>query len=258
MRWVCAFVTPVFLAGLVAANGIPMRLINNGDGGVVPKGDKLVDLDIQIDNLNDYPDLDFYLLPVRAATRLEPDRSTSLSGNGLVKLHAISTKEYRGPGSPPIRGKPLTSEFDVLQPGGPYQNFEELPVQRRVKAWDMTTRVVVHYKVTIKDKILSMTKVGEEHFDANGAPVNPLATAKRQQPKSSTAWITTVAAVKTDGANPWLDSETALETRLWYYLGIPIAAFVLIGLRLCGVDTKLARYLFSTNHPEKIVSSEAN
>jgi hypothetical protein len=124
-----------------------------------------------------------------------------------MKVYAVPQEVYKKAG-----GKAKPEWFDGKMPGV-LKSEEGVTVQRTTRNSDPATRIVTHYQVTIKEGKLTLKHVADKRYDNKNKEV--------------------ASAAETESLLPdVLVVETSTQQRLWFYLGVPLAAACLAGFVL--------------------------
>jgi hypothetical protein len=182
---------------------------------ILPQGYKWIGHEMEIMNLKDYPGYVFYAYPrhtdfERAPAQAEPGKTASLSGNplatGHMHLYAVPKELFDQ-----AKGKPQPSWFDG-KTSSVLRSTEHVGVRRSAKRTDPTERLVTQFEVAITDGKLSYRQVGEKHVDRDNKEVTPDSTEDEGLTASA--------------------GEMTTNQKFGYYVGIPTAAAVLLGVTL--------------------------
>ncbi len=194
--------------------GLFFVVANVACADAISQNQKVVGYQVQIDNLKDNDDFVFYIFPAnsksaKAPLRMEAGKAATLSGEKgspspfsgknarELRLYAVPRKLVDA-----ASGTALNEWFDGSFPAV-LQSADKVNIIRSVLKTDTTTLIVTHYKVAIKDGKLTFTQASEHRFDSSGKEVPPGKLDKE---------------------------ETTLDQRMWFYLGVPLVALLLIGV----------------------------
>jgi hypothetical protein len=193
--------------------GLLLIIPSLGQADIIPQGYKGIGHDLEITNLKDYPDYQFYAFPKhtdfgRAPALFEAGKTTSISDSNplatsQLKLYAVPKAVYEQ-----AKGKPLEDWFKG-RTAGVLESSERVGHFRTTRSTDPTTRIVTQYEVAIKDGKLTFKQLAEKHYDASQHEVKPDASENPAGP--------TIAANDGTRGQRWL-----------FYIGVPAIALALM------------------------------
>jgi hypothetical protein len=210
------FPNPLLTGGQFMKRGgilAPLLLIvGAARADVIPPGYKQVSHELQINNLNDHADYVLYVYPLHmdfahAPARFEADKTVSVSGASplayqQMRFYAVPKVLYEK-----AKGRASEDWFDGRN-ASVLHSQDGPKVYRNTRNSDRTARIVTEYEVTINEGKLTVTRIAEKRYDSDHTEIGAGSTFAEAESLPA--------------------AEAAGYERLWYYLGIPGAAAVLI------------------------------